>query len=314
MRRITASPLLLTMLLLQVGCPTEQPAEDEGPIAPVPAPGEKTAAPTVQEPAATAPQTPPAGPPRHPAPPPDAAGQGDRWINSQGMEFVFIGPGQFLMGSPEDEEARRPDETQHQVVLTGGFWIAQAEVTQKQWMEIAGYTNARFRGPDLPIDSVSWDDAKDFCRRLGANEGRTYRLPTEAEWEYACRAGTRTPFGLGRTITSTVANIDGTKEYGDAPRGFLRNKTTPVKSFPPNEWGLYDMHGNAWELCADWYGEDYYENAPEQDPKGPEIGERRVVRGGSWRGPASLARAAHRHRAPPDYRHFYFGFRPVMEP
>jgi formylglycine-generating enzyme required for sulfatase activity len=139
-------------------------------------------------------------------------------------------------------------------------------------------------GAQHPVETVSWDDAKAFTKKLTAMNNGLYkfRLPTEAEWEYACRAGTTTPFYFGETISTDQANYDGNYVYGPGREGEYRKKTTPVGSFPPNDFGLYDMHGNVWEWCEDWYGEEYYKHSPRDNPKGPETGELRVLRGGSW--------------------------------
>src|SRR5262249_50014349 len=145
--------------------------------------------------------------------------------------------------------------------------------------------------------------------------GRTYRLPTEAEWEYACRAGTETPFSVdfGRSLSSAQANFDGRRPYGSAPRGDFLERTSPVGSYAPNAWGLYDVHGNVWEWCRDCYADDYYKNSPRNDPKGPATGSERVLRGGSWQNHARLCRSACRDRAGERYRSLNAGFRVVLE-
>jgi len=218
------------------------------------------------------------------------------------MEFVWIRPGTFTMGSPLTEQARDPDETPHQVTLTAGFWIGRYEVTQAQWQAVMGKNPARFRkksGPNAPVEQISWDECREFMRRLSAllpaERKLTARFPTEAEWEYACRAGTSTPFHYGQRLDASMANFDGGFPYGTDEEGVFREKTVPVGSFKPNAWGLYDMHGNVWEWCADWYDKDYYKQSPAVDPQGPDSGEARVLRGGSWLHAATDCRAAWRN-------------------
>ncbi len=215
---------------------------------------------------------------------------GELYTNSLGMKFAWIPPGTFLMGSPPNEPQREDDETQHKVTLTKGFWIGVHQVTQAQWQAVMGANPSHFKGEsNLPVENVSWDDCVAFCEALGKKDGKPYRLPTEAEWEYACRAGTTTPFHFGATISVNQANYDGNYIYGNGKKGVYRQKTTPVGSFPANVWGLFDMHGNVWEWCADWYGP-----YPEEELKDPQVfvgGDRRVCRGGSWNDyPRSAAR------------------------
>src|SRR5262249_48891765 len=166
---------------------------------------------------------------------------GPFWANSIGMKFAWIRPGIFLMGSPKCEEWRPGDETLHQVTLTKGFYLAIHPVTQASWQEVMGNNPSHFQGADLPVEQVSWSDCQDFLRRLSERDGHAYRLPTEAEWEYSCRAGSTTPFYFGETITTDQANYWGTYPYGSGKKGEHRAKTTPVGSFPPNAFGLYDM-------------------------------------------------------------------------
>ena len=155
------------------------------------------------------------------------------------------------------------------------------QVTQAQWQAVMGANPSHFKGEsNLPVENVSWDECVAFCEALGKKDGKPYRLPTEAEWEYACRAGTTTPFHFGGTITVNQANYDGNYTYGNGKKGVYRQKTTPVGSFPANAWGLFDMHGNVWEWCADWYGP--YPEEELKDPQGFVGGDRRVCRGGSW--------------------------------
>ena len=186
------------------------------------------------------------------------------------IPLALIPAGSFLMGSPEDEPGRSMAEgPQHKVTL-GSFFMAQTPITQAQWREVAGWQKlerdlnpdpSNFKGANRPVEMVSWFDALEFCRRLSQRTGRNYTLPSEAQWEYACRAGTTTPFHFGATISPDVANYDGNYTYGTGSKGIYREQTTDVASFPANAWGLHDMHGNVWEWCLDeWH--DSYEGAP----------------------------------------------------
>jgi len=230
--------------------------------------------------------------------------------NSVGMEFVFIKPGTFQMGSPETERMRDGDEKQHQVMLTKGFHLQTTLVTQQQWQAVMGVNSNRskFRGDDLPVDTVLWDEAQEFCRKLSTKESRAYRLPYEAEWEFAARAGTTTPFWQGATITTDQVNFKGNFPYrATDPKGENRQRTTPVKQFKANSWGLHDMGGNLWQWCEDGYGD--YPNGPIEDPKGGNTETRRVLRGGSWFNNAWNCRAAIRYGFVPAYRRDIIGFR-----
>ena len=227
------------------------------------------------------------------------------------MELVLIESGEFLMGSPSSEAKRGGDEgPQHRVRISESFYLGKYEVTQSQWRAVMGSDPSYFEGDNLPVEVVSWNDCQEFCRKLSERTGRTIRLPTEAEWEYSCRAGTTTPFHFGSTISTDQVNYDGNYPYGAGRKGVYREKTTPVGSFPANAWGLYDMHGNVWEWCGDWYGEDYYASSPGTDPAGPGSGEDRVLRGGSWYDGARGCRCALRSGLWPDGLDF-IGFRVV---
>jgi formylglycine-generating enzyme required for sulfatase activity len=231
--------------------------------------------------------------------------------NDLGMKFAWIPPGTFLMGSPPQEEERQYDETQHRVTLTKGFWLGVTLVSQTQWQTVMGNNPSQFKGDDRPVDSVSWDDCQDFCKRLGQKDGKRYRLPTEAEWEYACRAGTTTPFFFGDTISTDQANYDGNLTYGKGKKGVYREQTTPVGSFPANAWGLHDMHGNLYEWCSDWYGP--YQSGDIVDPQGIDPGEYRVLRGGCWSSyPPVRCRSAFRYGYWPAARIRDFGCRVVL--
>ena len=197
------------------------------------------------------------------------------YTNSMGMRFVYIPPGTFIMGSPPGEPGRNNDETRHQVTLTKGFYIQAREVTQKQWKAVMGKNPSLFIncGDDCPVEQVKWNTVQEFIIKLNRLEGSDkYRLPTEAEWEYACRAGSTTRFYFG----DDEEKLPEYAWYGRDARG----RTHPVGRKKPNAWGLYDMHGNVWEWCQDWYGD--YPNRNIIDPKGPSSGDFRVLRGGAW--------------------------------
>ncbi len=215
--------------------------------------------------------------------------------NGVKMQFVRIEAGDFLMGSPANEAGRGSDETQHRVTISKPFYMGVYEVTQGQYQAVTGRNPSRFKGDDLPVEQVSWHDAVAFCKTLSERTGLDVRLPTEAEWEYACRAGTTTAYHTGNTISKTDANYSG-------------SRTIPVGSLKkPNPWSLHDMHGNVWEWCADWHGD--YPNGAATDPTGPANGTSRVLRGGSWYYVPGGLRAAYRGRTAPDDRGNYFGFR-----
>src|SRR5262249_20506264 len=195
--------------------------------------------------------------------------------------------------SPTREQAHRNNEgPQKEVPTTRPFYMGAYEVTQQQYEAAMGSNPARFTaanggGPDHPVEQVSWDEAVEFCLRLSERPeekqaGRVYHLPTEAEWEYACRGGASSPFHFGNALSSTQANFNGNVPYGGAPKGPYLLKTTPVGSYAPNAFGLYDMHGNVYEWCSDRYNANYYQNSPKNDPRGPPTGDSRVLRSGSW--------------------------------
>lgn len=229
--------------------------------------------------------------------------------NSLGMRLSLIPPGQFMMGSPQDEEWHRPDEILHRVTLTKAFYMGTTEVTQGQWKALMGENPSFFTGDALPVETVTWEQAADFCRKLSEKEGAQYRLATEAEWEYACRAGTTTPFHTGETISPDQANYDGNHTYAGGKKGVFRESTVEAGSLPPNPWGLHEMHGNVWEWCADWYGE--YPKAQTRDPTAPASGDRRVFRGGCWINFPAVCRSANRAKVAPVSWNFHLGFRVV---
>ena len=199
------------------------------------------------------------------------------FTNSIGMKFVWIKPGTFMMGSPKDEEKRCDDETQHKVTLTKGFYMAIYLVTQEQWQAVMGNNPSWFKGDNkLPVENISWEDCQEFVKKLREKDKKKYRLPSEAEWEFASRAGTTTPFHFGATLSTDQANYNGNQTYGNGKNGVYRQKTSPVDAFPANAWGLHDMHGNLWQWCQDWYGE--YPQKHVVDPQGPEKGELHVGR------------------------------------
>jgi formylglycine-generating enzyme required for sulfatase activity len=206
------------------------------------------------------------------------------------LEMVLIPPGKFKMGSPESEKDRFDNETQHEVTLTKPFYMGKYEVTQEQWFEIMGVNPSREKGRMFPVKDISWEDCQEFIKKLNAKTDGGYRLPTEAEWEHACRAGSTTAYSFGDKITPKDAN------YYDSKIG----EPVAVGSYKPNAFGLYDMHGNVDEWCEDLY-RDY--------PKGPATGKYRVLRGGSFADLGSLARSSFRNFTSPSGRSFLTGFR-----
>jgi sulfatase modifying factor 1 len=223
------------------------------------------------------------------------------------QQLRWISPGRFPMGSPPDEPERFDDELQHDVVLTKGFWLADTACTQGLWQVVMGGNPSTFKGDDnLPVDSVSWEDSVEFIGKInGMIPGLDLRLPTEAEWEYACRAGTDSPFSFGPQISTEQVNYDGNYPYHNGPKGQYRKKTVAVKSLPCNNWGLYEMHGNLWEWCNDWLGD--YEAGTVTDPFGPATGVHRALGLSPWlwsrrsrrrRRPASFPRSIVQARPP----------------
>ncbi len=224
-----------------------------------------------------------------------------------GMKFVLIQPGTFMMGSPPDEAGRDDDEMQRQVTITKSFYLQTTEVTQGQWERVMGKNPSYEKdcGDGCPVEAVSWNDVQGFLKKLNQKEGTNkYRLPTEAEWEYACRAGSTTAFCFGDVVRELgeYAWYDGNSE----------GRTHPVGQKKPNAWGLYDMHGNVWEWCQDWYGD--YPSGDVTDPKGPPSGKYRVWRGGSFDYSERGVRCATRNRNLPDHRLRNIRFRVVLPP
>ncbi len=226
-------------------------------------------------------------------------------VNSIGMKFRLIQPGSFMMGSEKGEENEKPV---HKVTLTKGFYIGVYEVTQGEWEKVRGFNPSYFKGPRNPVERVNWEDTQEFARSLSEKENVTYRLPTEAEWEYACRAGTTTEFYWGddpegKSIADyawCAGNLDNAKMG-----------TKPVGQKKRNAWGLYDMSGNVWEWCEDCYSKGYAAEKEAVDPNVAAAGSDRVVRGGSWYAPSEVCRSARRAGCSPSYRRRFVGFRLV---
>ena len=219
------------------------------------------------------------------------------------LEMILIPAGKFVMGSPESEKGRSKGETQHEVTFTKAFYMGKYEVTQEQWESVMGNNpSIKIKGARLPVTNVSWNDCQDFIKKLNAKTNGGYRLPTEAEWEYACRAGTTTKYSVGDKITPKDAN------YRDSKIG----EPVAVGSYKPNAFGLYDMHGNVWEWCEDWKV-DYPKEAV-IDPKGPATGSVRVLRGGSFDSNGLDARSSLRVVNEPSFRLVDFGFRLARTP
>jgi uncharacterized protein (TIGR02996 family) len=252
-------------------------------------------------------------------------------VNSIGMRFALIGPGRFRMGAPKSERLRERDEDPHPVEITRPYYLGVAPVTQGQYEKVMGVNPSLLRaggereelvkGMDtsaFPVEGVSWDDAVEFCRRLSRlrderRAGHTYRLPSEAEWEYACRAGTTAATFFGDSLDPALANIAGnySPSIGIEPAPSL-DRTCAVGTYSPNAWGVYDMHGQVWEWCQDWYDEYDLSAAAMKDPQGPPEGTRRACRGGAWMVSGDYSRSASRAWAPPEEVDSISGFRVVL--
>jgi formylglycine-generating enzyme required for sulfatase activity len=257
-----------------------------------------------------------------------AAAQSRLGTEGSFADFVLIKGGTFTMGSPARELDRLADEAQHRVTVSD-FYIAASEVTQREYAALMGNNPSEFAGDNLPVENVTWFDAVRFCNARSAKEGLTpaytisgenvrwnrnangYRLPTEAEWEYACRAETTTPFNIGSMITDREANFNNAYGYNTDASGRVtggyRQKPIAVNSFKPNNWGLFDMHGNVGEWCWDWYGD--YGTATQTNPAGAATGAYRVVRGGGWNDFPKHIRSAYRAATPPNEGMYNIGFR-----
>ena len=237
------------------------------------------------------------------------------YTNSLGMEFVLIPAGEFMMGAvPQDKEARDNEKPQHKVRITKPFYMGKYPVTQNKWEMLMGNDHSIFKhaGKEAPVDNVSWNDCQEFIRELNAKEGKIYRLPTEAEWEYAARGGS-----IGSQSNSLIFTYgDNEGKLGDYAWYNINSNSTihPVGQKKPNSVALYDMMGNVWEWCEDWFGKEYYKKSPENDPKGPEKGGSRVLRGGSWFNNARYSRLSYRFIYYPHRRINYRGFRLVLDP
>jgi formylglycine-generating enzyme required for sulfatase activity len=224
------------------------------------------------------------------------------------QQFRWCEPGAFLMGSPENEPERESIETQHEVTLSKGFWVADTTVTQALWEAVMGENPSDFKGENRPVENVSWDDAQEFIGKMNDMKPELkLQLPTEAQWEYACRAGSTSPFCWGEQINSELVNFDGTEPYNNGRKSEYRQETVEVESFYQNDWGLWQMHGNVWEWCQDWFGD--YPSGSAADPSGPESGVYRVLRGGSWFSSGRYCRSAFRDSNRPDNRLNFIGFR-----
>ena len=228
------------------------------------------------------------------------------------LTMIWVKPGTFMMGSPESEAGRSSNETQHQVTLTKGFYLGKYEVTQAQWEKVKGSNPSHFKGADRPVEKVPWNDAVDFCKKLTemekkagrVPEGMSYQLPTEAQWEYACRAGTTTAYSWGNDINSSRANYNWVNGGND---GNDFKQTRDVGQYAANPWGFFDMQGNVWEWVSDWKA-NYLTNA-QTDPEGPASGSYRVERGGSWISGGTNLRSAKRISTTPSNRFPTIGFR-----
>ena len=263
---------------------------------------------------------------RNAATPPVPATDESKTLTVKGVKYVFrwCPAGTFMMGSPEDELKRGEVETQHQVTLSRGFWMLESEVTQEMWESVMGTTiqeqtnkNEDYKdlsgvGPKYPMYNVNCEESEEFCRKLSSLSGQSVRLPSEAEWEYACRAGTSSPYSFGGVLNGDKANCHGNYPYGTTIKGKYLEQTSEVKSYSPNAWGLYDMHGNVMEWCNDWYGD--YPSGSVTDPTGPEGGSRRVLRGGCWDSGAKHCRSASRYGGDPGLRSGLLGFRLALVP
>ena len=244
--------------------------------------------------------------------------------NNVKMRLVLIPAGKFMMGSPATEAGRNSDEgPQHEVTISKPFYMGVFEVTQEQYEAVMGVNPSNFKGTKKPVETVFWDDAVEFCKKLSARTGKKVMLPTEAQWEYACRAGTTTTFHTGDALkpgqdnadfsqTSNPGVWDKIMAWVGMSSGQKTIQTTPAGSFSPNGFGLYDMHGNVFEWCSDWY-DDSYANAKNQDPTGSDSGSLRVLRGGSWGSAPQGCRSALRAWFSPDLRSGDVGFRVAVD-
>jgi len=302
--------LLLLMLLIAVGCGESESTTN---LTACPDCGEKVskraaACPHCGAPTAEQPQPVPSDLPRIiPSDLPIIT-------NTIGMSLKLIPAGTFMMGSPETETDREDIEPQHKVTITKAFYMQTTEVTQGQWKAVMGTEPWKGKrnvkeGANYAASWVSWDDAVAYCKKLSQKEGRRYRLPTEAEWEYACRAGTKTAWSFGND-EKVLGDYAWYEENADDIGEEYAHQVGLKK---PNAFGLYDTHGNVFEWCHDYYEEDYYQQSPTNDPQGPESGSSRVLRGGSWSSNTRFSRSAHRIGNDAEFRYYVIGFRLVRE-
>jgi formylglycine-generating enzyme required for sulfatase activity len=226
--------------------------------------------------------------------------------NSIGIKLVRIEPGKFKMGAAAGDADALTDEFQHEVEISRAFYIGVTEVTQAQFEAVMSVNPSRIKGKDLPVENITWMEAKEFCQKLSKKEGKSYRLPTEAEWEYSCRAGSSKPYYDSDILTHKQANF--------FKNGTSRGATVAVGNYPANKWGLHDMLGNVWDMCEDWYSEDYYKKSPKRDPQGPAMGKDRVLRGGSCGDGVRYCRASTRYHFDPALRSSAVGFRVALLP
>jgi formylglycine-generating enzyme required for sulfatase activity len=238
------------------------------------------------------------------------------FTNRLGMTFVLIKAGRFMMGSPSNEPDRGSDEKQHEVILTKDFYMQTTEVTQRQWKAVMGNNPSYFKacGENCPVEQVSWENSQEFINKINQMGDGYYRLPTEAEWEYAARAGSTTSYYYGNKARCERMNFENDPGSSETKcvdyiksRQLPVDSTIPVKSYPSNKFGLYDMHGNVWEWCSDWYGD--YPDTSVTDPGGPSGGSSRVGRGGGWTSNARYCRSAYRNNDSPGTRYYYIGLR-----
>ena len=245
---------------------------------------------------------------------PEGKTAGERFcVTIRGVEYPFrwCPPGTFLMGSPESEPLRKPDETQHSVTISRGFWLLETEVSQPMWESVMGSNPSNWKGTDLPVEMLCQHDCREFCEKLSRISGLKITLPTESQWEYAARAGTATPYSFGSVFDGTQGNSDGTQPYGTETPGKYLARTAPIYSYAPNPWGFYNMHGNVREWVLDVYGP--YPTEPVTDPTGAAEGAHIVDRGGGWLGHTKYCRSAYRVAHDPGYKNSRLGMRIVLE-
>ena len=228
------------------------------------------------------------------------------------LEMIVLPAGSFQMGSPHN--TGNPDEHPQHFVMIKSFMLGKFLITQGQWKAVIGKLPlCRFKGDNLPVERISWDEAQNFCQRLSQKTGRNYHLSSETQWEYACRSGTTTPFSFGETLTSDIANFNGEHIFSREPRGIYFHSTSEGGKFPPNAFGLNDMHGNLWEWCADNWLDDYSSSPRDESAHQDHNNTYRVVRGGSWHEPARLCRSAARLRVLQSEAEEFIGFRVVCD-